>query len=167
MAAGFAALSGARDDYLRYARESHPVRPGLPELIVTAERLGWQCHVVSNGFEFYIRDYLRAAGVDGRVEVHSGSVSEDGSLVYVGPEGAPLRSRFKLAWAEHFLAQHDLLVYVGDGSSDLAPARLASIVFARDSLLTGLQEKFAGTLRPFDTPHDVAKDLSRLSPGLP
>ncbi len=159
MTAGFAGLTGDPEEYLRYAREHHPARPGLPELIESAERLGLECHVVSNGFEFYIRDYLRAAGVDGRVEVHTGAVSANGGLVYLGPEGLPSRGRFKLTWAEHFLRRQDLLVYVGDGSSDVAPAQLASVVFARDSLLTRLPATYQGTVRPFETLHDVAREL--------
>ena len=162
MTEGFAALTGDAEDYLRYARKNHPARTGLAELIETAEGLGLECHIVSNGFEFYIRDYLRAAGIEDKVEIHSGFTSGEGSLVYLGPGGLPVRSRFKVAWAEHFLAQHDLLIYTGDGSSDLAPAQRASIVFARDSLLSRMPASFPGTLRPFDTLHDVSRGLEAL-----
>ena len=163
MVAGFADLTGAREDHLSYAHEHHPVRPGLADLIETAERLGLDCHVVSNGFEFYIRDYLARASVEQRVAVHCGSVSEGGRLAYGGPDGRPVRRRFKVAWAEHFLGHSECLVYVGDGSSDIAAARLAGTVFARDSLLTSLQEGFAGAVRPFETLHDVARGLEELT----
>jgi 2-hydroxy-3-keto-5-methylthiopentenyl-1-phosphate phosphatase len=162
MAAGFAALTGATADYLRFARRRHPARPGLQAVVDTAERLGLECHVVSNGFEFYIQDYLRAAGVDRRVELHCGAVDAEGRLVYAAPDGRPARGRFKVAWAEHFLGRHNLLVYAGDGTSDLDAGRLAGVVFARDSLLTGLSEDFAGTLRAFETLHDIARDLEAL-----
>lgn len=162
MVAGYAALTGSRANQLRHAREQHPPRPGLRRLIEEAERLGLESHVVSNGFEFYIRDYLRTAGVEARVWIHSGSEVEDGALAYLNPEGAPTRSRFKVAWAEHFLRRHAFLVYVGDGSSDVAPAQLASIVFARDSLLSGMPAAFQGRLRAFETPEDVAKGLDEM-----
>ena len=159
MIAGFAALTGSAEEQMRYAREHHPPRPGLPGLIDVAGRLGLECHVVSNGFEFYIRDYLREAGVEGRVQVHTGSSGADGALRYLAPDGTATRSRFKLGWSEHFVALGGLLVYVGDGTSDVAPAQLASIVFARDGLLAGMPANYSGIVRPFDTLHDVAKGL--------
>jgi 2-hydroxy-3-keto-5-methylthiopentenyl-1-phosphate phosphatase len=162
MAAGFAALRGEPGDYLRYAREHHPARPGLSDLIDAAERLGLDCHVVSNGFEFYIRDYLQRAGVESRVAVQSGSLDAEGRLVYLGPAGQPANGRFKLAWAEHFLGRHELLVYAGDGASDIAPARLASIVFARDSLLTALSDCPRLKVRAFETLEDAARQLQSL-----
>ena len=165
MVQGFAGLTGDIASYLRYVREHHPARAGLTELIDTADRLGLDCHVVSNGFEFYIRDYLRAAGVEGRVQIHSGSLSGDGSLAYLGPDGLPATGGFKRAWSEHFLARHELLIYVGDGSSDLAPAQLASLVFARDSLLSRMPSSYQGALRPFETLLDVAAGLQELFSG--
>lgn len=162
MVAGFAHLTGNRDEYLRFALEHHLARDGLPELIAAAERRGLECHVVSNGFEFYIREYLRRAGVESSVSVHTGSEAQDGSLRYLGPEDEPVRGGFKARWTAHFLSRCPLLVYVGDGTSDVAAAQQASIVFARDSLLTGMLEGFAGTLQPFETLHDVALGLEGL-----
>jgi HAD superfamily phosphoserine phosphatase-like hydrolase len=162
MSAGYAELSGDHDAYLAFARKHHPARNGLPRLVEVARWLGLQTHVVSNGFAFYIRAYLRDAGVESHVQVHTGEPIEDGRLVYLNPDGRPAAGRFKLSWAEHFLSQHDLLVYVGDGTSDLAPASLARLVFARDSLLAGMSPGFTGSLRPFDTLDDVAAELEEL-----
>lgn len=162
MAAGFAGLTGTRDEHLGFAHGRHPVRPGLRELVDATDGLGLECHVVSNGFEYYIRDYLEQAGVAGRVSVHAGTTDAAGRLVYPMPDGRPSRGRFKLAWAEDFLQHSEVLVYAGDGSSDLAPARLAGIVFARDSLLSGLAEDFAGSVRPFDTLLDIAREIGAL-----
>jgi 2-hydroxy-3-keto-5-methylthiopentenyl-1-phosphate phosphatase len=162
MVAGFADLGGLPEDHLRFAREHHRLRPGLSALIQTAERLGLDCHIVSNGFEFYILDYVRAAGVAGRVAVHCGTISEGGRLVYAGPEGLSVRAGFKRLWAEHFMARHRLLVYAGDGTSDLDAARLVPVVFARDSLLTHMQSGFAGELRAFETLHDITEGLEQL-----
>jgi 2-hydroxy-3-keto-5-methylthiopentenyl-1-phosphate phosphatase len=162
MRAGYAGLGPGHEAYLAHAHEHHPARPGLAELIDAADRLGLEPHIVSNGFQFYIRDYLRREGVESRIRVHTGEASRQGDLVYFAPDGRPTTSRFKLSWAEHFLAQRDLFIYVGDGSSDLAPARLAGIVFARDSLLSSMPRDFAGSLRPFETLLDVAKGLEEL-----
>ena len=93
MTAGYAELKGNREDFLRFARTHHAARPGLAVVVGAASRAGFECHVVSNGFEFYIREYLREAGVEERLEVHCGSDSEDG-LRYLGPQGLPLGSGF-------------------------------------------------------------------------
>ena len=90
MSAGYACLGDDFETYLAYVRDRHPARPGLPELIETAQALGIEPHVVSNGFEFYIRDHLRAAGVEGDVEVHTGS-ADGKALAYAGPDGLPVR----------------------------------------------------------------------------
>jgi HAD superfamily phosphoserine phosphatase-like hydrolase len=161
MTAGYAALGSDFDAYLAYVREHHAPRSGLRELIETATRLGIESHVVSNGFEFYIRDHLRTAGVQDRVAVHTGS-AHDGALVYTGPDGTPVSSRFKERWTEHFRRAAGAVIYIGDGTSDVAAAILCDAVFARDSLLTGLQSSaYQGQLYAFETLHDVARMLER------
>jgi HAD superfamily phosphoserine phosphatase-like hydrolase len=161
MIAGYACLGTDFGAYLDYVHEHHPPRPGLRELIDTASRLGIEVHVISNGFEFYIRDHLRAIGVEDRVAVHTGSVA-DGALLYRGPEGTPVRTRFKERWTRHFLRDGATVIYVGDGTSDVAAASLCFAAFARDSLLTGLQGSYKGALFPFETLQDVARELDAL-----
>ena len=56
----------------------------------------------------------------------------------------------------------DVLVYVGDGTSDIAAARLAHAVFARDSLLSGLKGSYDAELRPFGDLRDVARGLGEV-----
>jgi 2-hydroxy-3-keto-5-methylthiopentenyl-1-phosphate phosphatase len=71
-----------------------------------------------------------------------------------------VRSRFKERWTEHFSRDGARVIYVGDGTSDIAAASMCSIVFARDSLLTSLRERgYHGVLCPFDTLEDVADGL--------
>jgi len=162
MIAGYAQLGTDFDAYVQYLHECHPARPGLRELIDTASRLGIEAHVVSNGFEFYIRDHLRGAGVEDRVPVHTGA-ARGPLLSYAGPDGRPIRSRFKESWTEHFLRDGVRVIYVGDGASDIAAASMCHAVFARDSLLTGLADRFQGELRPFDTLHSVAHGLREMA----
>ena len=161
MSAGFACLDDDVGPYLAYVRERHPARPGLAELIQAAEALGIEPHVVSNGFEFYIRDHLQAAGVDGRVGVHTGT-GEGRTLAYSGPDGVAVRARFKERWVEHFGSSGAPVIYVGDGTSDIAAASRCAVVFARDSLLSGLKDDYEGVLLPFDTLLDVAHGLRSL-----
>jgi HAD superfamily phosphoserine phosphatase-like hydrolase len=161
MVAGYASLGADLDAYIAHVREHHPPRPGLRELIDAAASLGMEAHVVSNGFDFYIRDHLRAAGVESRVALHTGS-AQGAALSYAGPDGTPVRSRFKERWTEHFARDGAIVIYVGDGTSDIAAAVRCSVVFARDSLLEGLQGRYQGILLPFETLTDVAQGLRNL-----
>jgi 2-hydroxy-3-keto-5-methylthiopentenyl-1-phosphate phosphatase len=164
MTAGYAVLGTDFDAYVDYVHNYHPARPGLRHLLDTAEPLGIEAHVVSNGFEFYIRDHLRAAGVEDRVALHTGA-ADGTALSYAAPDGTPLRNRFKDCWTEHLSRDGATVIYVGDGTSDITAASLCAIVFARDGLLTGLQGRFQGELRPFETLHDVARGLREVTRG--
>jgi HAD superfamily phosphoserine phosphatase-like hydrolase len=163
MTAGYALLGDDFEAYIAHVRQYHPPRPGLRGLIDTATRLGIEPHVVSNGFEFYIRDHLRTAGVEDRVAIHTGSAQDGaGALFYAGPDGAPVHARFKERWTHHFKQRAGTVIYIGDGTSDIAAAILCDAVFARDGLLTGLQNTaYRGELRAFETLHDVARMLKR------
>jgi 2-hydroxy-3-keto-5-methylthiopentenyl-1-phosphate phosphatase len=163
--AATAQLREPDDVCLDYVTSTIQLRPGLPELIETAERLDIQRHVVSYGFDFYVGHYLRQAWVEGRVDVHCGetAVTPTGrTLTYHGPDGDAVDRDFKMLWTRWLRTQADVLVYAGDGGSDVAPARLCDVVFARESLLAGLPPSFAGAVKPFETLHDVARGLQEL-----
>ena len=48
------------------------VRPGLADLVRSAQRAGWEVHVVSSGFEEFIDPVLKREGVD--VPIHANRV---------------------------------------------------------------------------------------------
>jgi 2-hydroxy-3-keto-5-methylthiopentenyl-1-phosphate phosphatase len=158
-------LAATDEECLAFAVAHNAPREGLASLIETAERLAMECHVVSYGFDFYIRHYLRLAGVESRVSIHSGETSGSATgrlLRYTGPSGEDITSDWKRVWTREFRHRDSVLVYAGDGSSDIAPAMRCDVVFARDSLLRGLPRSFAGTLLPFETLHDIARGLQEL-----
>ena len=160
-----AQLRESDDACMAYVTTTIRARPGLPQLIETAARLGMECQVVSYGFDFYIRHYLSQAGVEDRVAVHcgeTGMATSGRSLTYRGPDGTPVVRDFKMLWTRRFRELADVLVYAGDGGSDVAPAQLSDVVFARESLLTGMPASFPGIVRPFETLHDVARGLQEL-----
>jgi HAD superfamily phosphoserine phosphatase-like hydrolase len=158
-------LEATDAECLAFAMSNNPVRDGLPELIETALRFGMECHIVSYGFEFYIRHYLRLASVEDRVAVHGAETSSGtkGRLLrYTGPQGEDVAFDWKMRWTREFRERAGLLVYAGDGGSDVAPAQRCDLVFARESLLSGLPGSFHGTVRPFGTLHDVARGLEEV-----
>jgi HAD superfamily phosphoserine phosphatase-like hydrolase len=160
-----AQLAASDAECLAFALENNAPRDGLPDLIETARRFGMECHVVSYGFEFYIRHYLEMAGVEREIEVHGGETegSSTGRLLrYTGPQGEDVAADWKIRWTKAFRERGETVVYVGDGGSDVAPAQVCDIVFARDRLLSLMPATYPVTLRPFETLHDLARGLEEL-----
>lgn len=159
-------LTFSEAECLAYAKRTAPPREGIGQLVGVAIENGFEIHVVSYGFDFYVLDYLREAGVDEQVAVHCGETSrrEDNGidLRYVGPHGEAVTHEWKMRWTRHFLGRGASIVYAGDGGSDVAPAQLCEVVFARDSLLRGMPSTYQGVLRSFETLHDIARGLEEL-----
>ncbi|NIT58009.1 MAG: 2,3-diketo-5-methylthio-1-phosphopentane phosphatase, partial [Aliifodinibius sp.] len=87
--------------------------------------------------DFYIEAILRDIGVENievfaaRTEFHPEGVK----VKYIGPEGSELQSDFKEAYTRLFVRKGYQVIYVGNGISDLPPARQAHHVFATGDLL--------------------------------
>jgi 2-hydroxy-3-keto-5-methylthiopentenyl-1-phosphate phosphatase len=156
-------LIASEPECVAYALQHAPPRRGIDEMIATAERLGFECHVVSYGLDFYVKHYLRSVLND--VSIHCGETQRDKDglqVQYRGPDGHPLTASWKQTWIDHFLGLGAEVVYAGDGSSDIAPAQSAATVFARDALLRGMPPSYAGRLLPFETLHDISRGLEEV-----
>jgi 2-hydroxy-3-keto-5-methylthiopentenyl-1-phosphate phosphatase len=70
-----------------------------------------------------------------------------------------LQSGFKLSYAAAFKNAGDFVV-MGDGTSDVEAARLAPVVFGRDTLWERLKDEHP-RIYPFETFHDVIVVLER------
>jgi 2-hydroxy-3-keto-5-methylthiopentenyl-1-phosphate phosphatase len=148
----------------RFAAETARPRDGVLELTDWAHWHGWLVAVVSNGFDLYVDPVLDKLGLD-RVARHCGRTSSEyrWRVRYFSPRGIEVSEGFKLSYAAAFRNAGDFVVYCGDGASDIAAARLAGAVFARDTLLREL----GGHPRTygFDTFHDVVRVLDAESEG--
>lgn len=140
------------------------IRPGFGELVAYCRRCGFKPVIVSNGLSFYIEAILEKLGIDGldihaaENRFHPGSVE----VRYVGPDGREREAGFKEAYTELLLEQGYAIVYVGNGRSDIHPARRAIRVFATGDLLRVCrQEGLACT--PFNDLHDVIRGLEELT----
>jgi len=81
---------------------------------------------------------------------------------YEGPDGKPIEDGFKEAYTRDFLKQGYRIVYVGNGVSDFAPARLCSHIFSLDNLTASCKE--AGVAHtPFTDLREVAEGLKKLA----
>lgn len=165
MKLGCSLLTAPLDQCVAYAKQNHPVRPGLARLVSTARAVGLSVEINSYGFDFYIREYLRDAGLLEDVVLRCGVTrpSEGGlALSYTGPDDEDVTSLWKETWSEHYRRRGLRTVYVGDGRSDLPSAQMAAAVFARDELLASMPASYPGVIRPFDTLDDVADGLLAL-----
>lgn len=142
------------------------IRPGFVELLNYCSRKGFKFVIVSNGLSFYIDVILENMGVKG-IEAFAAQsqFSPEGMKVeYIGPDGSPMVAGFKEAYTELLVKRGYSVVYVGNGISDIYPAKWASHVFATDDLLERCrEEKLECT--PFNDLNDVVRGLETLLPG--
>jgi 2,3-diketo-5-methylthio-1-phosphopentane phosphatase len=154
-------VEASEDDLRAYVAEVARPRDGILELNDWAQWNGWLLTVISNGFDFYVDTVLDSLGLD-RVARHAGRARKEyrWRVRYYSPRGVELQAGFKLSYAAAFKNAGDFVVYIGDGASDVEAARLASAVFARDTLWERLKQDHP-RIYPFETFYDVIAVLDR------
>jgi 2-hydroxy-3-keto-5-methylthiopentenyl-1-phosphate phosphatase len=156
-AEAFSTVKADKKSLLEIIRKETRLRPGFSELVACCRRKGFRFVIVSNGLRFYIDDILRSIGMSD-LEVYAAETCfyPDGLKVqYFGPDGANLDSDFKLAYTDFFFNQGYRLIYIGNGASDVSPARKSHYIFATDGLLQSC-EKLDLTCTPFADLHQIA-----------
>ncbi len=134
----FSMVKAGRESLLEAVKGKVKVRPGFHELVACCRRKGFRFVIVSNGLDFYIEEILKCMHVAGievfaaQTRFHSGGLS----VQYVGPDGSHLDDAFKEAYVNLFLGEGYRIIYVGNGASDLSPARQCHHIFATGTLLT-------------------------------
>jgi len=119
--------------------------------------------IVSNGLDFYIRAILRDIRVE-NIKVFAAQTrftSKGIEAKYIGPNGAQLESDFKEAYVSSFRRTGHRIIYVGDGLSDIHPAKQAHHIFARGELLAYCNEANLDCT-PFINLNDVVRGLELL-----
>jgi 2-hydroxy-3-keto-5-methylthiopentenyl-1-phosphate phosphatase len=140
------------------------IRPGFRELLDYCSRQDFEFIIVSNGLEFYIEAILADMGMGGiKVFAAQNRFSTTGMKVsYIGPDGNIMEAGFKEAYTRLLKKRGYRIVCVGNGSSDIYPARQSDYVFATGDLLKRCrEEKLVCT--PFQDFHDVVTGLEALS----
>ena len=139
------------------------IRPGFHELLAYCSQKGLKFIIVSNGMNFYIEAILEDMGIkDIDVFAAQSRFSPEGMQVkYIGPDGSQLEDSFKEAYTELFLRKGYHIVYVGNGVSDIYPARRAHHIFATGDLLECCKETNLDCT-PFDDLNDVVRGLELL-----
>lgn len=161
----FAMVNVDKSVLLETLKDRVKVRAGFHELVDYCRRKGFRFVIVSNGLDFYIRAILSDLGLE-NIEVRSAQACfrpEGGIDVrYVGPDGAMLEDGFKEAYVRLFLEQGYRVIYMGNGDSDLAPARHAHHVFATGELLRACREKNLNC-QPLENFADAIRGMEAIS----
>jgi len=133
----FAMVKADKDSLLRVFKKNIEIRPSFQELVDYCRGQDFRFVVVSNGLDFYIKEVLRDIGL-ADIEVFSARTrfKTDGiSVQYIGPDGNHLDTDFKGAYVDSFLGEGYRVIYIGNGTSDIAPAGKCSHIFATGALL--------------------------------
>jgi 2-hydroxy-3-keto-5-methylthiopentenyl-1-phosphate phosphatase len=148
---------------LKAAKGKVKVRAGFHELATYCSRRGFRLVIVSNGLDFYIKAVLREIGLE-KIEVYAAQTQfyADGLKVkYIGPDGKQLDDGLKVAYIKSFLKEGYRVIYVGNGDSDINPAKYACQIFARGELLAYYRENNL-KCKSFDDLNDVVRALEPL-----
>jgi 2-hydroxy-3-keto-5-methylthiopentenyl-1-phosphate phosphatase len=160
----FAMVKADKPTLLGALKGGVKVRPGFHELINYCLKEGFRLVIVSNGLDFYIKAILKDLGLK-NIEVHAAQASfhpEGMKVKYVGPAGKRLDDSFKEAYIKSFLKLGYRVIYMGNGDSDVAPAKYAHYVFATGDLLAYCRENNLD-YKPFENFNDIVRDLGQMS----
>lgn len=126
-----ATLEGADASILHQVRDNLPLMPGLTQLVLKLETLGWKVAIASGGFTFfadYLRDKLHLAEVvANQLEVVDGKFTGHvlGDIV-----DAQYKANTLTRLAESYEIPHEQTVAIGDGANDLPMIKTAGLGIA-------------------------------------
>lgn len=124
-------LKGADANILQQVREKLPLMPGLTQLVLKLESLGWKVAIASGGFTFfadYLRDKLHlTAAVANQLEIMDGKLTGEviGDIV-----DAQYKAQTLNKLAEQYEIPHAQTVAIGDGANDLPMIKAAGLGIA-------------------------------------
>jgi 2-hydroxy-3-keto-5-methylthiopentenyl-1-phosphate phosphatase len=136
------------------------IRAGFKELVEFCREQGYKPVIISNGLTFYIETLLKTLNIKG-LEVHAAENTFNNDSVavkYLGPDGKEVDAGFKEIYTKDLRKQGYNIIYIGNGTSDIYPARLAQQVFATEDLLKAC-EKEKLDCHPFQDFFDVIEEL--------
>ncbi len=141
----FGMMKASRKTMLDFVMASPHVkiRPGFKELIDYCQKRGFKVVIVSNGLMFYIEALLERLSIKG-LEIHAAENTfyKGGMDVkYIGPDGKEVDAGFKEVYINDLRQRGYNVIYIGNGTSDIYPARQAQQVFACEDLLKACKKE--------------------------
>ena len=158
----FRSVKEDRSILLKFIEENQDVRVGVPEFLAFSQQNNFDLHIVSNGLELYIKQILASLGYN-NIPIHAASsiFTADGmESIYHDPYGGETMEDYKVGYSRYFKEQADEVIYIGNGSSDFAPARLCHYVFSTDVLSRKCQENNVPHTH-FDSLYTVIEGLQK------
>ena len=159
----FATVTADKQTLLEHIKGRVKVRTGFQELVAYCRRKGFRFVIVSNGLDFYIEKILGDIGMRD-IEVFSAQTRFHPAglgVQYIAPDGSHLDSDFKEAYVDLFLDAGYRIIYMGNGDSDVLPARRCYHIFATGTLLKRCRETNL-TCVPFSDFHEVVRVIEGL-----
>lgn len=159
----FKMVDADKKTMIDFMRDKVEVRPGFQKFVERCRERGIPVVIVSNGLEFYIKEILKGIQCSD-LEIHAARsrFHPAGMLVkYEDPNGVELNDSFKKTYMQLFLDNGYDVVYIGDGMSDLAPARHARYVFATRELLKSCRKANVDCI-PFEDFDEIMKALEKI-----
>ncbi|MGI6209335.1 MAG: HAD-IB family phosphatase [Anaerolineae bacterium] len=166
---------GYRQDEIDAFLETVTVSPGTERLIRLAQQRGWEFHVLSAGFDYYIERILHQRGLPVPYTANSLSFDSEGRPVFRFLDDAdPTCRRFKppcagckpVVWRQ-WKQRGYRIAYIGDGSTDFcmadcfqAEGEPDDLFFAKARLLDYCRERGIRAI-PIQTLDDVADWIER------
>ncbi len=114
-----------------------PQDPAFPGFVEAAKERGAVVEVVSDGLGFYIESNLAAIGVNGIAIAANANRVQDGGAGMSFPFGHPscfVCGTCKRERVREHQAAGQIVVFIGDGTSDRYGAAHADMVFAKEGL---------------------------------
>lgn len=160
----FGMIKASRASLVKVAQKDVRIRAGFRDFYDYCQRKGVRLVIVSNGLDFYIEEILRDIGIeDIKISAARTHFRPEGlDVQYIGPDGSRLENDFKGACLTSFLSEGYRVLYAGNGTSDLPPARRCYHIFATGSLLTHCQR-----LKIKHTPFTDFKEVINTIEALP
>lgn len=156
----FGMIKADRSTLLEAIKGKVRVRAGFQELVAYCSSRNFRLVIVSNGLDFYIKAVLTEIGLE-NMEVHAAHTQfcGDGLKVqYIGPDGKESYDGPKGAYIKSFLKEDYRVIYVGNGDSDIEPAKYAHQILAKGRLLAHCRQNNLRCVS-FDDLNDVVSAL--------
>jgi 2,3-diketo-5-methylthio-1-phosphopentane phosphatase len=134
-----AMVTAGRDELLAFALERCPLDPTFAPFVGWLATLGLPAAIVSDGFGFYIRPILEAAGLGHLTVITNEQLFDDdgrtAGLAFIsGNTDCIGCGTCKMQAVQRYRAMHGPVVFVGEGQTDRYGALYADLVFAKDAL---------------------------------
>lgn len=157
----FALVRASKKAMLNYLNGKVIVRRGLKQFVELCTQKTFRLVIVSNGLDFYVRRILEDNGLE-NMEYHAAETRFHANRLqvrYVGPDGNTVDAEFKDKYVNQFINEGYLVVYIGNGSSDVSAAAGSHQIFATESLLEHCQ-RTGLTCIPFTSFLEINQVLS-------